>query len=289
MEIYGGIMNRFVGLSLMCLVFASTQADSDQGEFKGSSWVLRMSQNSDGPINVEWEGVESDETGVVSHKKSRGVVVDGVYRPIKGKDSKNSFKKSFSESQKNDEELSADRERFLEKYHKIKHQKGDRESFKKSCLERPKKDHKIEDGLWKVLFFPFVKGQHEKVNSKDVLKESSKISDPKTIKEKAIKDNLSGRSRISFSDPIEKIFEKMFGYKKHRDHKCNHKFKVRRNQPFLHDHGWGVPMQRPRKLHPLEKVKNRRKNIEFEDFERQYQMMWKQMRELEKSFFGDFY
>lgn len=275
-------MNRFMGLSLICLVFTAAQAESDQSEFKGSSWFLRMSQDNDGPINVEWEGKECDTNGVVWHRKNQGVIVDGEYKPIKGKDVKNTLKKSFSELEDKDEELTADQEKFLEKQHKIKRRKGERELFSKSFSKYHKDNPKTENGLWEVLLFPFGNNHHEKVKYEDFSRKNSKISNPCTIK-----DNLIGRSRISFCNPIERVFEKIFGSKKDSNRKRNQKFKVQRDLPVF-DHGRDVQMHRPKKHHSLEKMKNRNSDIEFEDFERQYQMMWKQMRELEQAFFGDF-
>lgn len=280
-------MNRFVGLSLVCLVCTPVQADSDQREFSGNSWSLRMSQDNDGPVNVKWEGKEYDKTGVVWHRKSQGVIVDGEYKPIKEKDFKNPSKRSFSTTENNDKELSINQKKFLEQQHKIKRPKGECGSFTKSFSKHHQNDQKTENDLWEVLLFPFVKNQHEKVKHKDFSRKNSnmhysKVSDPSTTK-----DNLSRRSRISFCNPIEKIFEKIFGSKKDNDRKWNPKFKARRPLP-ISDHCRNSQMPKPKRHHLVEKINNRRSNTEFDNFEHQYQMMWKQMRELEQFFFDDF-
>lgn len=81
-------MNRFVGLSLMCLMFLSARAESNQGEseFRGSSWSLQMSQNNDEPIKVKSERKEYDKTGVTLHRRSQGIIENGVYKSISEQD-----------------------------------------------------------------------------------------------------------------------------------------------------------------------------------------------------------
>ncbi len=84
-------MNRFVGLSLMCLMFLSAQAESGQGEseFRGSSWSLQLSQDNGEPIKVKSERKEYDKTGVTLHRKSQGIIENGVYKPVSEQDLNN--------------------------------------------------------------------------------------------------------------------------------------------------------------------------------------------------------
>ena len=72
-------MNRFAGLSLICLTFLSAHASS---EFTGSSWSLQMSQNNEEPIQVQTERKEYDKTGITLHRRTKGIIENGVYKPI---------------------------------------------------------------------------------------------------------------------------------------------------------------------------------------------------------------
>ncbi|MBO4405857.1 MAG: hypothetical protein J5821_03935 [Alphaproteobacteria bacterium] len=81
-------MNRFVGLSLICLMFLSARAESDQGdsEFRGSSWSIQLSQKNGEPIKVKSEQKECDKTGVILHRRSEGTIENGKYKSISEQD-----------------------------------------------------------------------------------------------------------------------------------------------------------------------------------------------------------
>lgn len=304
-------MNRFVGLSLMCLVFMSTQADPGEieSEFKGSSWSLYMSQNGDEPIQVQSERKEYDKNGMTVHKKSQGIIDrDGIYKPIDAQDFQiPDRERSFSEyNQKKDEEK-FDRDEFFRSQHKVK-------------------PHKKHGGLWKVFAYPFVKDDGD--NSQDKAFQEKRFHGfyPKFTgsdsKENDMEKKLSKRSRVSFYRPVEKMFERIFGPKRELEEKRkslvkrpsflgrpNQKQRVQwpqfeheperrspfgfkhdqrmENPPFRHDQK--PRMQSPMKSYPVKKAERKQPKRWFDDFERRQQATWERMRELEEFFFGDFY
>jgi hypothetical protein len=303
-------MKRFVGLSLMCLVFVSVQADSSEvdSNFKGSSWSLYMSQDGDEPIQVQSERKEYDKNGMTVHKKSQGIIDrDGIYKPIDERDFKSPFKKrSFFGCDLQKRENQFEHDKFLRNQHKV----------------NPQKKH---GGLWKVLAYPFVKEDNENSQEKAFQKKRLHCLHPKFAgpEENNMEEKLSRRSRVSFYRPVEKMFEKIFGRKSEREerwrpHEKGSSFEERQNQdmriqqlPFEHKSGKRFPfgfkhnqnsrMENPpfqhdqasrvkpsMRLRPVKRVEQPRRHW-FDDFERRQQAMWEQMRELEKSFFGDFY
>ncbi len=71
-------MSRFVGLSLMCLLFMSAQADDSQ--FSGSVEVFQSYQNGDGEGKFQSESQEFDSTGMTKHDRVEGNIEGGVYK-----------------------------------------------------------------------------------------------------------------------------------------------------------------------------------------------------------------
>lgn len=279
-------MKRFMGLSLMCLMFLSVQAGSNQGvsEFKGSSWSLYMSQNNDEPIKVQSERREYDENGVTHHKKSKGIIKDGIYKPIEEKDFKSPFKKrSFFGCEPKKDEKKFDREEFLQDQHKAK-------------------PHKKRGGLWKVLAYPFVKEDDESSQEKTFQKKRFHGLHPKFTgpEENNMEEKLSRRSRISFYRPVEKMFEKIFGQKRASEERRGPHVK---KSPFVRESDYQFSkidhpsfyqdqdsrMQRPMRPRSEKNAERSHPGHWFDDFERRQQAMWKQMRELENAFFSDFY
>lgn len=298
-------MNRFVGLSLMCLMFMSAQADSDENksEFKGSSWSLYMSQDGDDPIQVQSERKEYDKNGVTLHRKSQGIIDrDGVYKPIDGKNVENPFKRRpFLGADQKKEENEFNRKKVFPNQQRTKPNKGN-------------------GGFWKVLAYPFVKENNE--NSRDKIFQKKRFYGihPKFAdsKENDMEEKLSKRSRVSFYRPVEKMFEKIFGTKGESEekrgirgkrhsfwNKSNRESKVqqpsfehrenfekKQRHPFWFKHDRNPGVQQPVRLRPVRKTtaEHRQPRRWFDDdFERRQMAIWKQMREFEESFFGDFY
>jgi len=298
-------MNRFVGLSLMCLVFMSAQADLDEGksEFKGRSWSLHMSQNGDEPIQVQSERKEYDRNGVTLHRKSQGIIdKDGIYKPIDEEGAENLFKKRsfFGRDQKEGEK-------------RFNHEGG---------FKNQKKPPKKYNGFWKVLAYPFVKENNEDLQDQAFQKRRFHGLHPKFSgpNENDMEEKLSKRSRVSFYRPVEKMFENIFGSKDDLKEKQGFfekksSFGDRQNReiqkpPFeqreisgKRPHFWFKHGQKPGMKNPPfhqdlgkqqarprpEKAEQRHTGRWFDDFERRQQAIWRQMRELEESFFGDFY
>lgn len=298
-------MNRFVGLSLMCLMFVSTQADSDENksEFKGSSWSLYMSQDGDDPIQVQSERKEYDKNGVTLHRKSQGIIDrDGVYKPVDGKGVENPFKRrSFFGSDQKKEGKEFNREEVSQDQQGTKSNKGD-------------------SRLWKVLAYPFIKENKENSRDKVFQKKRFYGLHPKFADSKGndIEEKLSKRSRVSFYRPVEKMFEKIFGSKGESEekrgirgkrpsfwNKSNRESKVRQpsfehrenfekkqRPPLWFKYDQSPKMQQPARLRPVRKATAERGHPRRwfdDDFERRQMAIWKRMREFEESFFGDFY
>ena len=85
-------MKRFVGLSLVCFMFASAHAEPNvDSNFSGSSWSVHMSQKNDEPIQVVSEQEEYDKNKILKHRKSRGFIdKNGVYKSVSEEDLTNS-------------------------------------------------------------------------------------------------------------------------------------------------------------------------------------------------------
>jgi len=86
-------MSRFVGLSLMCLMFMSAQAH-DQDQYSGSSWVFQSYQDGDGDGQFESESQEFDKTGITKHDRVKGDIKNGVCKVTSKEDLRNSAKEN---------------------------------------------------------------------------------------------------------------------------------------------------------------------------------------------------
>ncbi len=86
-------MSRFVGLSLMCLVFMSTQA-RDHDQYSGNSWMFQLYQDGDGEGQFQSENQEFDETGITKHNRVKGDIKDGVCKVTSREDLHNSARET---------------------------------------------------------------------------------------------------------------------------------------------------------------------------------------------------
>ena len=72
-------MSRFVGLSLMCLMFMSAQAH-DNDQYWGSSYFFQSHQDGDGEGEFQSESKTFDGTGLIKHDRIKGNLEDGVWK-----------------------------------------------------------------------------------------------------------------------------------------------------------------------------------------------------------------
>lgn len=251
-------MNRFVGLSLMCLMFLSTQAESEQGEseFRGSSWSLQLSQDNGEPIKVKSERKEYDKTGVTLHRKSQGIIENGVYKPVSEQDLSNPFGRKAHSVEKNHENVPYMRH-HPRRYGK-NFQKDFGQDFRRGFRKNFRNDFRRDDfekdfnGYEPIMIYPHeVLGFDEAENmpqAKQLPKRRWSRRHPMKFAEKSrhhpqkfswrkhhhpmvadhaaessmsdnLKNKLQNRSRVSFYRPVEKLFEKLFGIKKQNDEK----------------------------------------------------------------------
>ena len=276
-------MNRFVGLSLMCLMFWSAQAKSEQGEseFSGSSWSIQMSQNNGEPIKVKSERKEYDKTGVTLHRRSQGIIENGVYKPISEQDFDNL-------SWKEDQDIDA----LL----KIGDQYEDRTNEKKDFRKNKRKFHprgffkfKGKKDMPEVKHHPRRYGYHpikfdEKLRRRpqDFARKEQQRPMPTNQTVDNMENRLKNRSRVSFYRPVERMFEKLFGIKKQNDEKRSN---------FEENSS----MYRPTKPHFVKKKDRRhpRRGGWFRNYDSQNQAetegFWRNMPEFEDEFFDDEY
>ena len=253
-------MNRLVGLSLLCLTFVSAQAEEDQdkSEFEGNSWSLYMSQHGNEPVQVQWERKNYDKTGVTLHRKGKGRVENGKYKPDGEEDVKN-----LSES--------------------VAFPEYDQDEQK---INKEAKQSKGPYDFWNILVYPFGSSNQEGARRQNFRKyECRKKHRPIGSRyEDSMEDKLSQRSRVSFYRPVERMFEKIFGSKK-GDEQNAAKKTLRHELPYV----YGPNVRQPIKAHPIKRPERRQHQHWFEDFERHQRAVWKQMLEFEKAFFSDFY
>ncbi len=269
-------MKRFVGLSLMCLLFVSVHAES---EIEGSSWSLQLVQNNDEPIQVQSERKEYDKTGVTLHRKSRGIIENGVYKPINGEDVNDS------------EQIVPFKIKFLHP------KEDDQGSQKRKFVKNERPHYRLgHRGFWDRGGF-FGRGHlyQEQEDSQDkefqtthssrypMVDRNSRIENSE---DEEMHSKLRNRSRVSFYRPVEKMFEKLFGTDKEKKFKHRHDRGLHKQRhPFWHkgqDQGVAVPVKQMNRKHFDQQQL-------LENYERQRQALMKKMRELEESFFGDFY
>ncbi len=323
-------MNRFVGLSLMCLMFVSTHADP---EISGSSWSLQMSQNNSEPIQVQTERKEYDKTGVTLHRKTKGIIENGIYKTIDDQDLNNvSGRKSHDIDAllKIADQYENERKDLQGNRGKVKHhprgtsgfKKGkDWSFFNKHHPRRYRRDHweNLEDGFGEnsgdeeqmIIYQP--RGISDPFeNSNDLPKfghhpkkhpgkpraigffhmdpdQKSIESDQKSQKRMAfadsttdpIKDRLKNRSKVSFYRPVERMFEKIFGTKKHGSDEKTDLAKTPERQ-FVIKHRLPERMNREKKPGGW-----------FEDFDKHNRAaaaeLLRSMQEFEDSFFEEYY
>ncbi len=265
-------MNKLVGVSLMSLMFLSAHA---KPEISGSSWSLRMSQNNEEPIQVQSERKEYDDTGVTLHRRTKGIIEDGVYKTIDEEDLR---------------DFSQRRSRDIDSLLKIANQY---ENEKKDFRENKRKMKPRSDGFFRLKYkegWPFKKYHPRRYGHRlgEDSQETERFSGKHHHKGKchkdpteSMKDRLQSRSRVSFYRPVERMFEKIFGTKKHE---TGDRKSFRENPR----------MQKP--IRPYKKIDREefsKRDNWFEDFERQNQEataeLLRSMQEFENNFFDEHY
>ncbi len=193
-------MKKFIGVSIACLVFLNVQAKSNENSdensnFSESSWSIQMTQNNGEPIQVQSEQKELNKHGVVIHRKSKGVIENGVYKPISEENlSDPSPQKLFESINSNDFEQNVPSVRvirFPQDFQNIEEMQPPRRKFFK--VKKPHVNRNFADN--------YSPKNHQEMTEGD------------------LKDKINNRSRVSFYRPVENIVEKLFGIENSNEQK----------------------------------------------------------------------
>ncbi len=189
-------MSRFVGLSLMCLMFMSAQADD---QFSGSSWVFQSYQDGDGKGQFQSENQEFDETGVIKHDRVKGDIRNGVCKVTSKEDLRDSAESKFP---------------FFFRYNKNQGTKPDRWFHKTG-----------ENSKW---IYPLAEHQRPTNSTEANLKERSKVMFGNLFKSKKRKceEERGFRKDLKIGAPFDAFF------KMDREHPVKPRHEQRMDQRF---------------------------------------------------------